>query len=61
MWKEMISVTAESVIALVLLLLAAVLGIRHALRARCLGCCARCPRAGACAANKAEIAGQREI
>ena len=55
------SMTTESVIAFILLLLAAVLGIRHVLRARCLGCCARCPRANACAANKAEIAGQHEV
>jgi hypothetical protein len=52
--------TGESVMALVLLLLTAVLGIRHALRVRCLGCCARCPKAGACAKERANTAGQRE-
>ena len=54
------AVTVEGVMALVLLLLTAVLGIRHALRARCLGCCARCPRAGACAAEQTTAAGQHE-
>ncbi len=53
-------VTAESVIALVLLLVTALLGIRHALRAKCLGCCAHCPRAGVCAGERRERAGQHE-
>ncbi len=52
--------TVESVVALVLLLLTAVLGIRYALRAKCLGCCAHCPRAEACAAERKNVTGQHE-
>ena len=53
--------TVESVVALVLLLLTAVLGIRHGLRAKCLGGCAHCPKAGACAAERTDPSGQREV
>ena len=53
--------TAQSVIALLLFLLTAVLGIRHALRAKCLGKCAICPNAKACAAKKAASLQQNEI
>ena len=52
--------TVEGVIALVLFLLSAVLGIRYTLRAKCLGCCAHCPRSGACAAERANTAGKQE-
>ena len=53
--------TAQTVIAMLLFLLAAVLGIRHALRAKCLGKCAGCPKAKACAAKKAASLQQNEI
>ncbi len=54
------AVTTEGVIALVLLLLTAVLGIRHTLRAKCLGCCAQCPKADVCAAERKKAAAHRE-
>ena len=54
------AVTAEGVIALVLLLLTAVLGVRHALRAKCLGYCSHCPKAGVCAAEQREAAAPQE-
>ena len=40
--------SAQLTAALLLLLLAAILGIRSALRSRCLGKCAGCPRAMNC-------------
>ncbi len=55
------AMTAQSVIAMLLFLLTAVLGIRHALRAKCLGKCAICPNAKACAAKKAASLQQNEI
>ncbi len=56
--KGMKCVTADTVIALTLLLLTAVLGIRYAIRAKCLGCCAHCPRADACAAKRERAVGE---
>ena len=46
--------TAQQAVALLMLLLVSVLGIRHVLRARCLGGkCSGCPHAASCAAQKA--------
>ena len=53
--------TAQSAIALLLFLLAAVLGIRYSLRAKCLGKCAGCPHAKLCAAKKAASIQQNEM
>ena len=55
------AMTAQTVIAMLLFLLAAVLGIRHAIRAKCLGKCAGCPKGKACAAKKAASLQQNEI
>ena len=53
--------TAQTVIAILLFLLAAVMGIRYALRAKCLGKCAGCPNEKACAAKKVASLQQNEI
>ena len=45
---------AEIAILLLILLLALVLGIRSALRTRCLGKCAGCPYAKACAKARSQ-------
>ena len=47
---------AEIAVLLLLLLLAVVLGIRSVLRTRCLGKCAGCPYAKACAKRRPEKA-----
>ena len=52
MGRETDGMTGKSVMALVLILVTALLGIRHALRNKCLGGCAHCSRAGACAVEK---------
>ena len=53
--------TAQSAIALLLFLLATVMGIRHSLRAKCLGKCAGCPHAKLCASKKAASIQQNEL
>ncbi len=55
--KGMSTVTAESVTALVLCLLTLVWAIRRGPRAKRLGRCAHCPRAGACPATQKETLG----
>lgn len=51
---------AETAFLLFLLLAAVALGIRSALRARCLGKCAGCPYAKACARHRPEKGNQEK-